>query len=165
MALFATLLAMLIPTPDGQRYASLVPVARATDPWAEQRETAPHSRETALSERPHRRYRARHQGCNTRSCDKRMDRRARARTNRRWRRITRPYRNWLRSTRYCESGNDGLYKANTGNDFYGAYQFMLSTWYSVGGRGYPHNARPLEQDYRAVLTLKRDGSGAWPVCG
>lgn len=78
-------------------------------------------------------------------------------------RFTRPYRAWLYSTRMCESG--GNYSTNTGNGFYGAYQFVLSTWHSVGGWGYPHQNEPLEQDYRAVILLKRSGPGQWPVCG
>lgn len=74
-----------------------------------------------------------------------------------------PYKGWLASTRACESG--GNYSTNTGNGFYGAYQFMLGTWQSVGGSGLPSNASPLEQDYRAVILLLRSGAGQWPVCG
>lgn len=74
-----------------------------------------------------------------------------------------PYLGWLASVRRCESG--GNYSTNTGNGFYGAYQFTLSTWYSVGGRGNPAYASRLEQDYRAVILLKRSGAGQWPVCG
>lgn len=33
---------------------------------------------------------------------------------------------WLRALRMCESG--GNYQINTGNGYYGAYQFSLSTW-------------------------------------
>lgn len=77
--------------------------------------------------------------------------------------VVRPYRSWLRSTRMCESG--GRYAINTGNGFYGAYQFTLSSWRYVGGRGWPHHARRLEQDYRAVRLLHVQGRGAWPVCG
>jgi hypothetical protein len=78
-------------------------------------------------------------------------------------RATRGYRGWLASTRACESG--GRYGTNTGNGFFGAYQFTLSSWRAVGGRGYPHLAPPLEQDYRAVRLLHLQGAGAWPVCG
>lgn len=87
------------------------------------------------------------------------------RTYRRWRRYARPHRAWLRSTRYCESGNHGLYRANTGNSFYGAYQFTLSTWRHTGGRGYPHEATPAEQDYRAAWLMVNEGAGHWPICG
>ena len=67
---------------------------------------------------------------------------------------------WLQ-LRMCESTN--RYDINTGNGYYGAYQFDLSTWRSVGGSGYPNDASPAEQDLRA-LTLYRDrGWGPW-VC-
>jgi len=36
---------------------------------------------------------------------------------------------WLR-LRQCESGNN--YAINTGNGYYGAYQFDASTWRAVG---------------------------------
>lgn len=68
---------------------------------------------------------------------------------------------WYR-LRLCESGND--YTKNTGNGYYGAYQFSLSTWQSNGGSGYPHQAAPSEQDYRARLLQSRRGWSPWPVC-
>jgi len=37
-----------------------------------------------------------------------------------------PLGNWLYALRMCESG--GNYKINTGNGYYGAYQFLDSTW-------------------------------------
>ena len=55
---------------------------------------------------------------------------------------------WYR-LRMCESSNN--YAINTGNNHYGAYQFDLSTWQSVGGSGYPNNASPGEQDARALI--------------
>lgn len=64
--------------------------------------------------------------------------------------------------RMCEAG--GLYSANTGNGFYGAYQFTLSSWRAVGGNGYPHNATPTEQDRRARALKELQGWGAWPAC-
>lgn len=72
---------------------------------------------------------------------------------------------WLYRTRMCESGAHGLYRANIGNNFYGAYQFTLSSWHSVGGSGYPHLASEDEQDYRALLLRSTQGTGAWPNCG
>ncbi len=68
----------------------------------------------------------------------------------------------LYGLRVCESNND--YTANTGNGFYGAYQFSISTWYAVGGTGYPHLALPEEQDARAWELLTRYGPQHWPVC-
>ena len=63
----------------------------------------------------------------------------------------------------CESG--GNYATDTGNGFYGAYQFDLGTWASVGGSGNPAAALPAEQDYRASLLYSQAGSSPWPVCG
>lgn len=63
----------------------------------------------------------------------------------------------------CESG--GNWAINTGNGYYGGVQFLLSTWRSVGGSGYPHQASPGEQAYRAEILRQRSGLGQWPVCG
>jgi hypothetical protein len=105
-------------------------------------------------------------GCETRKCHQRVDRKQ---GEKKKRAAVRPYRAWLKRLRGCESGHHGLYRANTGNGFYGAYQFTLGTWRSVGGRGMPHLARPLEQDYRAVRLRQRIGNprqtAGWPVCG
>lgn len=98
--------------------------------------------------------------CRSISCKRRV---AQKRAVERKRAFIAPYRGWLASTRQCESG--GNYSTNTGNGFYGAYQFTLSTWASVGGQGNPAYASPLEQDYRAVILLRRSGAGQWPVCG
>lgn len=110
-------------------------------------------------------YKPRHRGCNTKACDRRVDRKIVRKRNNYKRRVVWPYRFWLRSTRYCESGSAGLYRANTGNGFFGAYQFTLRSWWAVGGRGWPHFASRLEQDFRAVRLLHMQGRGAWPVCG
>ena len=63
----------------------------------------------------------------------------------------------------CESGGD--YATNTGNGFYGAYQFDLQTWESVGGSGLPSDASPAEQDMRAARLYAQAGAAPWPVCG
>ena len=68
----------------------------------------------------------------------------------------------LYGLRQCESGND--YSINTGNGYYGGYQFSLRTWRAVGGEGYPHLASPEEQDMRAWHLLTHYGSQHWPVC-
>jgi len=80
----------------------------------------------------------------------------------RWRAV-RPYNAKLNRMAYCESS--GRWHIATGNGFYGGLQFTLSTWRSVGGRGYPHWASVLEQKYRAVRLIRRAGYGPWPVCG
>jgi Transglycosylase-like domain len=77
--------------------------------------------------------------------------------------ITPPGPAVLAAIRECESG--GNYTTNTGNGFYGAYQFTLSTWESVGGVGLPSDAPPREQDKRAARLYRELGPGPWPVCG
>jgi len=63
----------------------------------------------------------------------------------------------------CESG--GNWAINTGNGYYGGVQFLLSTWRSVGGQGYPHQNSPAEQARRAEILKDRSGLGQWPHCG
>jgi hypothetical protein len=63
----------------------------------------------------------------------------------------------------CESG--GNPRTNTGNGFYGKYQFTLSTWQAVGGSGNPAAASEAEQDMRAAKLYAQAGPGQWPVCG
>ncbi len=65
--------------------------------------------------------------------------------------------------RQCESG--GNYSTNTGNGYYGAYQFSLSTWRSLGYTGLPSDASPATQDEAALKLAARSGFGQWPVCG
>lgn len=69
----------------------------------------------------------------------------------------------LESIAQCESGSNPA--TNTGNGFYGKYQFTLSTWASVGGSGNPAYASEAEQDMRAAMLYSREGPGPWPVCG
>ena len=63
----------------------------------------------------------------------------------------------------CESGGNPA--TNTGNGFYGKYQFTLSTWQSVGGSGNPAAASEAEQNQRAAMLYAREGAAPWPVCG
>ena len=63
----------------------------------------------------------------------------------------------------CESGGNPT--TDTGNGFYGKYQFDLQTWASVGGSGLPSNASEAEQDRRAAILYSRSGATPWPVCG
>jgi len=66
------------------------------------------------------------------------------------------------STIQCESGGD--YAADTGNGFYGAYQFDQSTWDAYAPSGYqgtnPADAPPAVQD-QAAASVPYD---AWPNC-
>lgn len=78
-------------------------------------------------------------------------------------RVVRPYNAKLNRMAWCESRDE--WHINTGNGFYGGLQFTLSTWYSVGGSGYPNWNSELEQKYRAVLLIKKQGYAPWPICG
>jgi hypothetical protein len=60
-----------------------------------------------------------------------------------------------------ESG--GNYAENTGNGYYGAYQFALGTWRGLGGSGLPSNAPPAVQDAMAQKLQALAGWGQWPV--
>jgi len=66
----------------------------------------------------------------------------------------------LARLRSCE----GSYTSNTGNGYYGAYQFDIQTW--GGYRGYPNAsvAPPAVQDEKAWLTYQRRGWSPWPSC-
>ena len=62
----------------------------------------------------------------------------------------------------CESG--GNPRTNTGNGFYGMYQFTLETWQSLGGTGYPHEADAAPQTEMAKKLQAKAGWGQWPGC-
>jgi len=64
--------------------------------------------------------------------------------------------------RQCESGGD--YSINTGNGYYGAYQFSATTWHGLGFPGLPSDASPATQDQAAAELLARSGWGQWPAC-
>jgi len=64
----------------------------------------------------------------------------------------------------CESGGDPKAHSADGR-YHGKYQFSRSTWRTVGGRGNPADASEAEQDRRAAVLLRRDGTKPWPVCG
>lgn len=72
------------------------------------------------------------------------------------------YRNW-HALAMCESRNTP--DINTGNGFYGAYQFNLQTWHGVGGTGYPHQNSLAEQTKRAKILYNMRGAQPWPSCG
>ena len=64
--------------------------------------------------------------------------------------------------RQCESG--GNYSIDTGNGFYGAYQFDLRTWHGLGYSGKPSNAAPSTQDQAAQTLQSERGWQPWPAC-
>jgi Transglycosylase-like domain len=69
----------------------------------------------------------------------------------------------LQAIAACESGGNPA--TDTGNGFYGKYQFDLATWQAVGGTGNPAHASEAEQDRRATMLYARAGASPWPVCG
>ena len=70
--------------------------------------------------------------------------------------------NW-RALARCESG--GNPNAVNPAGYYGLYQFSLSTWHSVGGRGNPTDFGYWEQTKRAWILFKGSGRSPWPYCG
>ncbi|MGN6240380.1 MAG: transglycosylase family protein [Cellulosimicrobium cellulans] len=62
----------------------------------------------------------------------------------------------------CESGGNPA--TNTGNGYYGLYQFSASTWRAMGGSGLPSEASAAEQTQRAQALQARSGWGQWPAC-
>ncbi len=68
---------------------------------------------------------------------------------------------WLQLRR-CESGDN--YAENTGNGFYGAYQFSATTWTGLGYPGRPDLESPAMQDEAAMKLQAQSGWGQWPAC-
>ncbi|HUY07163.1 MAG TPA: transglycosylase family protein [Acidimicrobiales bacterium] len=64
--------------------------------------------------------------------------------------------------RACESGNN--YGENSGNGFYGAYQFTITSWTQVGESGFPNLAPRAVQDEAARRLRTVQGWQAWPTC-
>lgn len=64
--------------------------------------------------------------------------------------------------RTCES--NGNYQDDTGNGYYGAYQFSEGTWLNLGFSGYPYEAPASVQDQAAYDLESRSGWGQWPAC-
>jgi hypothetical protein len=62
----------------------------------------------------------------------------------------------------CESTN--RYSINTGNGYYGAYQFDLPTWRGLGYTGLPSDASPAVQDEAAQKLYEQRGWQPWPQC-
>lgn len=68
----------------------------------------------------------------------------------------------LEALRWCESSDD--YTADTGNGYYGAYQFDLSTWEWLGYDGWPSDAAPEVQDQAALDLYNYSNWDGWPSC-
>jgi hypothetical protein len=69
---------------------------------------------------------------------------------------------WAR-LRACESS--GRYDVVATHEHYGAYQFDMATWRSVGGEGVPSDADAAEQDYRALRLYRMRGWQPWECAG
>lgn len=69
----------------------------------------------------------------------------------------------LEAIAQCESGGD--YRAvNSSSGAGGKYQFLPSTWASVGGTGLPQDASPAEQDKRALILWDGGAGRSHWVC-
>ena len=68
---------------------------------------------------------------------------------------------WL-ELRDCESGD--TYQTNTGNGFYGAYQFAGATWTGLGLPGIASDAPYWVQDEAAQRLQAEYGWKPWPAC-
>ena len=66
----------------------------------------------------------------------------------------------LARLRSCE----GSYNSNTGNGYYGAYQFDIGTWGGYGGYSNAAEAPPAVQDQKAWETYQGRGWQPWPSC-
>lgn len=66
----------------------------------------------------------------------------------------------LARLRSCE----GSYGSNTGNGYYGAYQFDIGTWNNFGGYNNAAQAPPAVQDQKAWETYQARGWSPWPTC-
>lgn len=88
-----------------------------------------------------------------------------------------PSAEWLAQAR-CVHAQEGGWKANTGNGYFGGFQFAAKTWLRAGGRrdpafahpgdpAFPFRASPREQLRRAWIVWKRDGRSwrAWGAVG
>jgi uncharacterized protein YabE (DUF348 family) len=62
----------------------------------------------------------------------------------------------------CESGGDPT--TNTGNGYYGLYQFSAQTWQAMGGSGLPSENSAAEQTRLAQKLQAQSGWGQWPAC-
>ena len=85
-----------------------------------------------------------------------------------------PSTTWLAQAR-CVHLKEGPWAANTGNGYFGGFQFAAKTWRRVGGKRYPAFVHPGDPAYpftasvqeqlrRARMVWERDG-GTWRAWG
>jgi hypothetical protein len=81
---------------------------------------------------------------------------------------------WLAQAR-CIHLKEGPWAANTGNGYFGGFQFAAKTWRRAGGKldpafahpgdpAFPFTASVQEQLHRARIVWQRDG-GSWRAWG
>ncbi len=68
----------------------------------------------------------------------------------------------LAALRACESSGD--YGSDNHDGYYGAYQFDVDTWQSLGYEGYANQASPAAQDEAVERIYSRSGWAPWPAC-
>jgi uncharacterized protein YabE (DUF348 family) len=72
---------------------------------------------------------------------------------------------WLYKLRMCETG--GNYRTNTGNSYYGAYQFLIGTWDRIAPKAgrpdlrgvRPDLAAPADQDFMIIANTNLSSGG------
>lgn len=81
----------------------------------------------------------------------------------RFERLPAGWRNWAHRTSWCEARHNA--HTNTGNGFYGGFQYTLQTAWVAGFTRRPDLTTWWEQGVRSIRYAERNGTGAWPVCG
>lgn len=86
-----------------------------------------------------------------------------------WKRLSAYDRRWAIAISSCEvravwPDLDRAAGFDSSNGFYGAFQFVLSTWHKAGGSSSPTDASWHEQAVRAVRWRNRAGTMQWPAC-
>lgn len=104
------------------------------------------------------------EGCHTTKCDRRISaKRHRHYWVGRFQAFSTSWRGWAHSTSWCEANHRA--DTNTGNGFYGAFQYTLQTAGVAGFHRRPDLTTWHEQAVRSIRYAQRHGTGAWPVCG
>jgi hypothetical protein len=65
----------------------------------------------------------------------------------------------------CVHNREGNWTSNTGNGYYGGFQYDIGTWIAAGGTTYAYRAdlaSPTEQVIVTKRKVTRYGWGAWP---
>ena len=68
----------------------------------------------------------------------------------------------LLKLRLCEAG--GIYTRNSGNGYYGAYQYNIGSWGNYGGYARADLAPAAVQDAKVSADISTRGWSPWPSC-